>query len=283
MWKLYLYSKAAESIFEAAPFAVFQCGYLIWLEDYEPWLLFSTILSFVNTGIPVADFLKLRCFENSISNINLTEKLIIIIFWSLDIIVRTLPWLYMYAHINGYGVDEDFLFEEYGLQENHYEFGELSYWNGVGFILNIISVIYFFIGVRRTCIGKTLAIITSSWTLVLFSYPKFRTVGSKWWLETFTRFSFSIVVMFDVWKRHLIRFWQLALFSLMTIVTGICQIYVCWHIDSADSAIYTGFRISSSPTGSKEKEIRSPSDRSSAHTGTFELTILEGAASVGLI
>jgi len=242
LWKFYIYSRAAESIFEAAPFAVFQCGWLVGLENYEPWLVFSIILSVVNTGIPVVDFLKFRCVDNSILNIHLSEQLTIIFWWSLDIMVRNIPTVYMFAHFDRSGRYDDQLYEEYGLQENHYELDKLGWICGVALIVEVVSVNYFYIGVRQTCIRKSLVIIASSLILYFFSYPKLRAVGSRWWLETFSRFSLSIVVMLDVWKRNLVRFWQVALFVLVTIVTGIFQMYVWYHIDSA---VYTGSRIES--------------------------------------
>jgi len=72
--------------------------------------------------------------------------------------------------------------------------------------------------------------------------------------------------MFELWVRKIIRSWQLALFSAMTIITGIFQLYVFRH---TESAIYAGYRIFIGPcgicadeaetvnTGEDEKEVNS--------------------------
>jgi len=237
MWKLYIYVRVVESTFEAAPFAVLQCGLLVATEEYGLCIVLSTFISFVTTGIPVADFIRLRCVDISIPDINFVEKFIITLCWSFDLLVRLLPVTYVGVHsgLNDYWET----FDE--TQENFYNMADvLSIYGGL-IIVEVISVIYFYIGVRRDYYRdwKWLVIVTSSLTLLFCSYPKLSTVGSRWWLETFGRFSCSIVILFELWHRQIIDFWQVASFLAVTIVTGIFQIYLCYHIGSG---IYTGRR-----------------------------------------
>jgi len=69
-WKAFLSSKSIESIFEAMPFAWFQCFLLTFTENYRGIFLVSVVVSFLCTGIPIAEYVMIHCKDHTISKVS---------------------------------------------------------------------------------------------------------------------------------------------------------------------------------------------------------------------
>jgi len=249
IWLRYFHSRAAEGVVEALPFAIFQTFVLVWTQHYDSFLVSAAVLSMVCTAFPVAEFINLRCYNHGISALDISEKLLIISLWTWDMVSRSLPIIYLIAHLK-------FFDWRYEFQLDTRDLGCILV---LGYFLVGLIFVYSFQCGKKFKFQHILEIPALAVMLMFTSHPKLCNVGWKSGVETFVRFSISLWLASWLHVKNIINLRQLWSFSILTIISGCLQIYFFLRVKEGH---YIGYRIRSEmKRTAREKENTLQADK----------------------
>jgi len=194
----------------------------------------------VCTSLPIAEFVKLRCCELGIATLGFIEQFIILLIWTLDMVVRTLPIIYETVFSTIFEMKHTWFYsgdyDRWSLVDVWVPVMIIAVYIAVGCVFFVLTLQH---GKTRTVL-RILKIVALAVMLSFTSHPKLSNVGWKSGVETFIRFSISIILAIHLHSRNIIELWQVCLFSTLTILCGCLQIYFFSRVNDGH---YEGYRI----------------------------------------